>query len=815
MGYAIMSAARDVHISLRSLLRAPMLAATIIATVGLGIGATTVMFAVIDAALLRPLPYKDPQHLVRIYTDAPPYWFPFSVADYQALEAQQTTFSAVAAYTNRAMAFSNGRIAERVQAKVVTWTYFDLLGITPALGRTFAAADGRPGSPPVVIVSNEFWQQRLGGRDDAIGQSVRLDGVDHLVVGVLPRTLGPLERRRDVFVAAQWTTPRRKGPFFITALGRLPAEGSRAAAAAELREINRRIFPLWKSSYQNEKASWGLVDLKTYVAGNFSRIAGVSLAAVAFVWLIACVNASNLLVARVTSRRRELAVRTALGASRWRVVRHLLTEAALLAILAAALGIALASMGVDLVRTYGVDIVPRTQEIALSGRTLLVLIAITATSCAIFGLIPALHGSGGPVDEGLRSLGRTATAGGAARRLRSVLVGSQFAVATPLLVVAGLLVGTLNHLRQVDLGFDHHNVLTGAVLLPEAQYREASQVKVFWDELQRRVAALPGVTAVSFADSRPPEDAGNQNNFDLEDTPASAAQSQPVTTWVAVTPDYFPLLKVRLIEGRLFDNRDTSTESPSVIVVDQAWAKRFFPGQSALGKRLKGGGCSTCEWTTVVGVVTGVKYDGLATPDQGVVYTPIPTRGDNLLNDSSSRERYLIVRTATSPSSLVASVRQVVHDLDPSLPFSSVASVEDLVADSLQQPRGLSLVIGALAAIALVLSVVGIYGVMAYYVQQHAKDISIRMALGGRPMDVLRLTIGRGMRLVAAGVAIGIFAAFAMSRLVASLLFGVGATDPLTFAGVTSVMLGVSLVACLAPAARAVRLEPSVVLRNE
>jgi len=274
-------------------------------------------------------------------------------------------------------------------------------------------------------------------------------------------------------------------------------------------------------------------------------------------------------------------------------------------------------------------------------------------------------------------------------------------------------------------------------------------------------------------------------------------------------------MKVRLVEGRLFDNRDTSTESPSVIVVDQAWAKRFFPGQSALGKRLKGGGCSTCEWTTVVGVVTGVKYDGLATPDQGVVYTPMPTRGDNLLNDSSSRERYLIVRTATSPSSLVGPVRQVVRDLDPSLPFSSVASVEDLVADSLQQPRGLSLVIGALAAIALVLSVVGIYGVMAYYVQQHAKDISIRMALGGRPMDVLRLTIGRGMRLVAAGVAIGIFAAFAMSRLVASLLFGVGATDPLTFAGVTSVMLGVSLVACLAPAARAVRLEPSVVLRNE
>lgn len=809
------AALQDIPISLRALLRAPTLAATIIATVGLGIGATAVMFAVIDAALLRPLPYKDPQHLVRIYTDAPPYRFRFSVADYLALDAQQTTFSMVAGYTDRAMAFSDGRIAERIQAKVVTWTYFDLLGLTPALGRAFRVADGRPGSPATAIVTHDFWQQRLGGRADVIGRPVRLDGIDYLLVGILPPTLGPLERGRDVFVAAQWTTPRRKGPFFITVLGRLRDEGSRAAAAAELREINRRILPLWKSSYQDEKASWGLLDLKTYVAGDFGRIAGVALAAVAFVWVIACVNASNLLVARVTSRRRELAVRTALGASRWRVVGHLLTEAALLAILAATLGAALASIGIDVVRSFAADIVPRTQEMALTGRTLLVLMAITAASCAMFGLIPALHGSGGPVEEGLRAFGRTATASGTARRLRSVLVGCQFAVATPLLVIAGLLVGTLSNLSRIDLGFDQRHVLTGALMLPAAQYREPAQVTVFWDELRRRVSALPGVTGVSFADSRPPEDAGNQNNFDLEDAPAAAGRPQPVTTWVAVTPDYFSLLQVRLVEGRLFDDRDTSTDGPSVIVVDRAWARRFFPGQSALGKRLRGGGCSTCPWTTVVGVVTNVKYDGLATPDQGTVYTPIPTRGDELLSDSASRSRYLIVRTATSSSSLAPAIRQVIRELDPALPFSSVASVDDLVAESLQQPRGLSLLIGGLAGIALLLSIVGIYGVMAFYVHQHAKDISIRIALGGRPIDVLRLTVGRGMRLVVTGVGIGILAAFALSRLVASLLFGVGPTDPLTFAAVTSIMLGVSLIACLAPAGRAVRMQPSVVLRTE
>src|SRR5512138_3505954 len=320
---ALGEAVRDLRISFRTLLRSPVLALTIVVTVGLGIGATTAMFAVVEAALLRPLPYAAPEELVRIYTDAPPYRFRFSQADYLALEAQQTTFAQVAGYTERAAAFSDGQAADRLQGRVVSWSYFDLLGLKPRLGRGFSYADGRPSSPPVVIVSHQFWLQRLGGRPDVIGRPVRLDGIDYRLVGVLPPTVGPLERRQDFFIAARWDTPPRKGPFFITTLGRVPL-ASRDAAVAELHAINRRIFPLWRSSYQDERATWGLADLQESMVRDFKSTGQLALIAVALVWLIACVNASNLLVARVTSRRRELAVRSALGASRPRVIRHLL-----------------------------------------------------------------------------------------------------------------------------------------------------------------------------------------------------------------------------------------------------------------------------------------------------------------------------------------------------------------------------------------------------------------------------------------------------------------------------------------------------------
>jgi predicted permease len=434
------------------------------------------------------------------------------------------------------------------------------------------------------------------------------------------------------------------------------------------------------------------------------------------------------------------------------------------------------------------------------------LVGLAVASALLFGLVPAVHGAGGPVDESLRSEGRSATGGRTARRLRRALVAAQFAIATPLLVVAALLLASLDALGRVDLGFDGRNLVSGAIDLPPAAYSEPGRRRAFWDELQRRLEAQPGVSAVAFADGRAPEDVGNFNNFDLEDAPAAPGQSQPVAPWVCVTPGYFRLLGLTLYEGRLLDERDGERENLEAVVVDRAWARRFFPRGSAVGRRFREGGCTTCPWTTVVGVVGDVKYAGLDRPDEGTVYWAM---------SPAWPARYVLLRTSLPAPSVLPSVRRVLRELDPRLPLSDVAGTDDLVVRSLQRPRSLTFLVGAFAIVALVLSAVGIHGVMSYYVQQHAKEMSIRLAVGGSPGDILRLVVGQGMQVVAAGIALGLVAALPLTRLVANLLFGVGASDASTFAAVGASLLGAALVAVLVPARRAMALQPAAVLRNE
>ncbi|HEY7188792.1 MAG TPA: ABC transporter permease, partial [Vicinamibacterales bacterium] len=361
---------QDLRICVRNLLRVPGLALTIVVTVGVGIGATTAMFGIINATLIRPLPYEDAGRLVRIYTDSPPNKWPFSVADYLTLQEQQTHFERVGGYVEQPMTFSDGSTAERLNGRVVSWTMFDVLKLRPVIGRSFNDADGRPGAPRVVIVSHGFWSQRLGGRRDAVGKPVRLSGVDYTLVGVLPDRVGPLEGGRDFFVAAQWSTPPRKGPFSITMIARLRSDSDRAAAATELRQINRRMFPIWRTSYQDERATWSMMDLKAHVLGDISTVLMLALAAVALAWSIACANAANLLIARINGRQRELAVRAALGASRGRVLRYLFAESSVLGIGAALLGGAIAWTAIGLLRNVGADYVPRTDELSLDGPVL-------------------------------------------------------------------------------------------------------------------------------------------------------------------------------------------------------------------------------------------------------------------------------------------------------------------------------------------------------------------------------------------------------------------------------------------------------------
>jgi putative ABC transport system permease protein len=805
---------RDLRQSLRSLARTPGLAVTIVLTVGLGIGATTAMWSVIHAVLIAPLPYADPGPLVRIYTDSPPHRWPLSVADYLALAEQQTSFDQVAGYTNATRTFTRGEVAERAQGKLVTGGYFSLLGIRPAAGRLLAPADDQPGGAPVVVVSDGFARRYLGGAAAALGQSVRLDGIDHQVVGVLPARVGPLAQGRDFFAPARWEPPPRKGPFFVTALGRLRSGVRRDAAAEELRAIDRRIFPLWQTSYQDEKATWAAMDLKDYVIGDVGRALVLVLGAVGFVLLIASTNAANLLVARVGRRRRELAVRGALGASRGRVVGHLLAESALLAVGAAAVGLGLAAGGIRLLAVAGAGYLPRAQEIGLSGPVLAFLAAVTVGSGLLFGLLPALAGTRSRFAGALASGGRSSTAAAGARRLRQVLVAVQFAVATPLLVASALLLASLGKLQHVDPGFRPDHLLTAAIQLPAERYSDPAQVRAFWERARSGVEALPGVAGVALADGLPPRGVGNVNNFDLEDDPTPPDESQPAVPWVSASPEYFELLGIPLLAGRPFDRGDGTAEAPEVVIVDRAWADRFFPGQEVVGRRLHEGGSPT--WTTVVGVVGAVKYMGLDQPDLGTVYWPTSQRPtDHPIERITSRFAYLVVRTAGDPLTLLAPLRRVVRDLDPALPLSEVATMDERLAGSLEAPRLLSALALAFAGAALLLSVIGIYGVMSYFVQQHTKEIGIRLALGGRPATVRRLVVGQGMRVVGLGIAVGLGAALALTRLLASLLFEVEPTDARTFAAVAVAMVGVALAACLGPARRAAGVDPATTLRAE
>ncbi|AMY08476.1 Macrolide export ATP-binding/permease protein MacB [Luteitalea pratensis] len=634
-GLFLQDVLQDLRIGTRGLLRAPALVLTIVASVGLGLGATAAIFGAVNAALLRPLPYAEPDRLVRIDTDTPPFKFRFSAVDYLAFSEQQTRFERSATYTDRSVSFLDGDTAELLRTRVVSWGFFSV-------------------------------------------------------------------------------------------------------------------------------------------------------------------------VARATSRHADLAVRTALGTSRGRLLRYLLAESAVLAAGAAALGLGVAWVGLRLLQTQASGYFPRMAEIRFDTATVLFVAALAISSALLFGLLPALQATRGSANVSVRST-RTITGGMGARRLRRSLVTAQFAIATPLLVVAALLLTNINRLRDVDLGFDTTRVLTGSIRLPTTQYREGAHAQVFWDELRRRVETLPGVSSVAFADGLPPNNVGNFNNFDLEQHPTPSGQSQPVTPWVAVTADYVRTLGLTLLEGRLLDERDAAQDDLLSIVVDRAWARRFFPNESAVGQRLREGGCTTCPWTTVVGVVSQVKYAGIDRPDEGTVYTPL----------AGGTSRYVVVRTAGDPRTIAAPVRQVVRQLEPSAPLSDVATMDMLVDQSLEQPQSLSLLVTGFATIALLLSAIGVNGAMGYYVQQHLKEICIRMALGGSRADVARLVIGHGMAVAGMGIVAGLVLALMTTHLMSSLLFGVGTLDLSAYTTAGALLLVVALVACAVPAFRAMRLQPATVLRGD
>ncbi|HET9370948.1 MAG TPA: ABC transporter permease [Vicinamibacterales bacterium] len=786
----------DLKHGVHGLLRAPGLTATLVLTVGLGLGATAAMVTVIHAVLVKPLPYENPDSLVWIFWDRRGFQNPLSVADYRAIEAQQTAFSHLAAYQTDSVTVTGGAAPARVTARGVTWAYFSTLGRVAARGRLFDQADDQPGRH-IVVLSHEFWTTECGADPSAIGRELPIDGVGHTVVGVAAADRSPLDRGVSIFRLVHWNPPPRRGPFFIRAIARLQPGVTPAAALDELRAINRRTF-------QDADASYAFLDLKRRAVGDVGSTLVFVLAAVGCVLLIACANAVNLLLARSMRRGRELTIRAALGASRRRILQYLATETALLTIGAAVLGLAIAAGALRLIHVFGGEYIPRIDEIRLGGPAIAWLGLLSLASAIVIGIVPAIHSARLAEHRQLRSGGRSVTDSPASRRVRRVLVGVEFAIATPLLIAAVLVLTTLERLRDVPVGVDSARVLTASIALPQSAYPDAAATGAFWRRALERLARLPGVDAAAFADGRPPDELEQRNDIDLEDQPTPPGNVQPMSPWVGVTPDAFRTVGLSLQEGRLLDDRDFLPGSPNVVVVDRAWAARFFPNQRVLGRRFRSGGCSTCAWTTVVGVVGTAKYLGLGAPDEGTVYWPLRDR---------DRNRYVLLRSA-QPAALVEPLGRIFRELDPNLAVTGVATVDQLVNESLAQPRYLSVLVATFGATALVLSLVGIYGVMTFFVQQHRRDIGIRLALGGDPYQIGRRVVGQGLAIVAIGVAAGLGTTFLTTRIVSSALYGVSATDPVTLSMVPGFLVAAALAACLMPARRAAGVDPAEVLRE-
>jgi putative ABC transport system permease protein len=791
----------DVRHTLRSLARVPALSATIVLTVGAALGTTVAAIVLTRAVVVAPLPYADADRLHWIYTDNAPHQFPLSVVDYRALEADHPSFTDVAAYQRLQVTVADGDIAERVQARAVTGSYFPLLGHKPQIGRLFAPSDDAR-DDRIVVLSHGYWQRRFGGNPAALGRTVVIDGARATVVGVLQPTAGPLERDIAVFSPARWPTPTRKGPFFLTVLGRLRPGLSLPAAAETLRAANARLFPVWRSSFQNEKATWGLQNLKSREVGDVGATLGFVLAAVACVLLIACANAVNLLIARSLQRGRELAIRGALGASTGRLLQHVLVEASLLTTGAALIGLGIAALALRLIAVYGGDYVPRIDEVRFSANAVAWLAGLAAASGVVIGIVPAWHGASLRVDQALRAGGRSSTNAPTARRVQRALVAAEFALATPLLVAGALILASLDRLSHVPVGIETTRLLTASVALPRARYPQPADREAFWKRAIERLGALPGVQSAALSDSRPPSESGQINNFDLEDRPTPAGENQPVSPWVGVSTGFFQATGLALERGRLLDEQSLRDD---VVVVDRAWAKRFFPGDEVVGRRFRNGGCTTCAWTTVVGVVGDVRWTGLdANQADGTVYYPLV----------DLPRAFIVLRTAVDPAALASGVRQAVRELDPALAVADVATGDELMADALATPRYLTVLTGLFAATALVLSLIGIYGVMAYFVQQHTREIGIRLAIGGNPGQVRRLVVVHGVRLVLVGVVVGVGAAFLAGRLMSTVLFGVSPTDPRALVGVPAALLAAAITACLIPAQRAAAMDPADILRD-
>jgi putative ABC transport system permease protein len=801
---------QDLRYGARMLMKKPSFTLIAVLTLALGIGANTAIFSVVNAVLLRPLPYPESARLMQIFQNNPETASGrggYGNADFQALRERNQSFEKIAAVSpgNRYSLTGSGA-PEQVVGAAVTAEFFDMLGVRPQRGRTFLAGEDKPGSPRTVVVSHGFWEKHLSSNPDAVGQTVTLNNESFTVIGVMAQdfrftAFGPAE----LWAALQLDPPRARPPYFLRVIGRLKPGVSGEQAQAEVSSIANQT----QRQYPNSQPRVARAEpFKRAIVGDAQLSLSVLLGAVFFVLLIASVNVANLLLARATEREREMAVRMALGAGRLRLIRQALTESALLALLGAALGWLLAQWGVGLIVALSPENLPRFDEISVDGRVLGFTLLMTCFSGLVFGLAPALQSWQVDLNTTLKEGGRSGAEGFRRNRLRKLFIVSEFALALLLLIGAGLMIRSFLRLQRVAPGFTPDRVLTAQIVLPQSSYREAARVGAFQRQLLQRVQALPGAQSASVSMALPPDLLIMRNPFAVEGQTPSPGQSLPLAQQLLVSPDYFRTLGIQQRAGRAFTDADDAS-APQVVIINEALARQYFPQQDPVGKRLQTGDYSpTGPWLTIVGVVADVKYSGLNEAAQPTLYTSFQ---QNLW----WRSMYLAVKADGDPLGLVNSVRNEVWALDRDLPVSQIKTMDQLMSDAVAEPRAYTLLLGIFGAVALLLAAIGIYGVMAYAVTQRTREIGVRVALGAQSADVLRLVVGAGMKLALLGMAIGLLAAFAMTRLMSNLLFNVSATDPITFALIALLLMGVALLACYLPARRATKVDPMIALRCE
>ena len=800
---------QDLRYGIRTLLKNPGFAAVAAITLAVGIGANTAIFSVVNATLLRPLPYAEPDRLSFVTIDRLEQGRRFTVskADFLILKEQMQGFEKLAAITTDRLNLTGVSEPERVSAMSVTADFFSILGVPPLLGRGFAAGEDRPGTPPVAVVSHSLWQRHLSGDPGAIGRAITLNDQTYTVVGVMPPDFTFL-RACDVWPILQLTPPTKRPPFFYRLVGRLKPGVGEPQLRAELAAMHDRVEAAWPDP---QKSGWAFEaePLKEYITGGARPALLVLSVAVGFVLLIATANVANLLLSRAATREREIAVCAALGAPRRRLVRQLLTESLILAGLGGGLGLVLALWGIDLLSALEPGTLPRVSEVRIDRGVLVFTSLLSLASGVLFGLAPALQISRTRVNATLKEGGRAATETRGRKRLRGLLVIGQIALALMLLVAAGLMVKSFIRLQHVDPGFDPEGLLTVQLSLSQARYPDAPQQAAFYRRLVERARSLPGVRAASMSDSIPPDRLEILELFEVEGQPVPIGQSLPMAEEVLIGTDYFRTLGIPLLQGRPPAPQDNA-DAPPVAWINETIARRFFPHGDAVGKHIHAGGFGPEDpWITVAGVARDVKYNGLMADRAPTIYVPYEQQA------FAAGDMHLALRSSTDPASLVAAVRREVQALDAGLPLANVQMGEQLLAAAVGRPRFQTLLIGIFALVALLLAAVGIYGVISYSAAQRTHEIGLRMALGARSRDVIRLVVGQGMGLALAGTGLGVIGALALTWLMKGLLFGVSATDPLTFTLIAMLLAAVAFLACYLPARRATRVDPMIALRCE